>query len=84
MTIDPATTNSASRPNYARGYLEAMALAGGVSPQEAVYVGDNYYTDIVGANGIGMRAILVDEHELFSDIDADCLVLRQLAELEIL
>jgi HAD superfamily hydrolase (TIGR01549 family) len=62
-------------------YLQALALAGGVSPQEAVYVGDNYYTDIVGANGIGMRAILVDEHELFSDIAADCLVLRQLAEL---
>jgi len=38
-----------------------MALArAGVRPAEAVYVGDLYAVDVLGARGAGMEAILID------------------------
>lgn len=43
---------------FARGYRRACALLG-VSVPDAVMVGDQTYTDILGAHVAGMRAILV-------------------------
>ncbi len=51
----------------------------GIPPQEAVYVGDNFYADIIGAQNAGMGAILVDPDGLFPD--ARCPVIRQIGEL---
>lgn len=34
----------------------------GVSPTEAIHVGDHHYADIVGATAVGMKAVLIDRH----------------------
>lgn len=43
----------------------ALQMAGNLSPTQVVYVGDNYYADVVGALNVGMDAILVDPHDIF-------------------
>lgn len=59
----------------------ARALSeSGSEPHEAVYIGDNYYADIVGAQRAGIQPILLDPEEIFPD--ADCTVIRNLEELE--
>ncbi len=42
----------------------------GVAPEAAVYIGDNYYADIVGAANAGLDAILVDWRRVFTDVRA--------------
>jgi putative hydrolase of the HAD superfamily len=37
----------------------ALAAVGGVAPEHAVFVGDRPWDDIAGAQGVGMRAVLV-------------------------
>ncbi|MFC4599849.1 HAD family hydrolase [Cohnella hongkongensis] len=40
-----------------------MALArGGVSASEALYIGDNYYDDVVGSQKVGMHCLLVNAY----------------------
>jgi putative hydrolase of the HAD superfamily len=51
-----------------------------VKPNEAIYVGDQYQIDVVGANGVGMRGILIDRHDFFGDI-SDSIRIRSLAEV---
>lgn len=43
----------------------------GVEPEEALYVGDIYEIDVVGARGAGMRAMLVDPLDRWGDLDCD-------------
>jgi putative hydrolase of the HAD superfamily len=43
----------------------------GVAPEEAVYVGDIYEIDVVGARGAGMAAVLVDPLNRWTDLDCD-------------
>ena len=62
-------------------FEQALQLGGGVAPKEAVYVGDNYYADVVGAHGVGMRAVLVDEEGAFPEAKDECWVVSQLSEL---
>jgi HAD superfamily hydrolase (TIGR01549 family) len=50
-------------------FQKALALAGGVDPSKALYIGDNYYADIVGARNIGMDAVLLDPRRIFIDLD---------------
>ena len=50
----------------------------GVAPCEAVYVGDLYAIDVIGARAVGMDAILVDP--LLSD-ERDCPRIRSVSEL---
>ncbi len=42
----------------------------GVGSDEAIYIGDNYYADIVGAREAGLDAILVDWRRVFTDVPA--------------
>jgi putative hydrolase of the HAD superfamily len=58
---------SAYKPD-AKIFLEALKMAGNVSPNRAVYVGDNYYADIVGARGVGMDCVLVDPRGVFEGL----------------
>jgi HAD superfamily hydrolase (TIGR01549 family) len=51
-----------------------------VKPAEAIYVGDQYQIDILGAEGVGMRGILIDRHDYFADI-SDATRIRNLAEV---
>jgi putative hydrolase of the HAD superfamily len=48
-------------------FRQALQLAGDVPPQQALYVGDNYFADVMGALSVGMDALLVDPHDVFRD-----------------
>ena len=41
----------------------------GIAPHEAVYVGDSYNTDVVGAQEAGLRAVLFDPYNLQSELN---------------
>lgn len=43
-------------------FQQALKATGGES-QTAVYVGDSFAADYIGAKGIGMRCLLIDPHE---------------------
>jgi putative hydrolase of the HAD superfamily len=53
---------------------------GDVKPAEAIYVGDQYQVDVLGAREAGMQGILIDRHDYYQDI-TDCPRLRSLTEL---
>jgi putative hydrolase of the HAD superfamily len=59
-------------------FEEALVRAS-AKPEEAIYVGDNYYADILGARKVGIQPILLDPHDHFPE--ADCHIIRSLAEL---
>ena len=54
------------RPEIFQAALERA----GVGPDAAIYIGDNYYADIVGAREADMAAILVDWRRVFTDVPA--------------
>jgi len=60
-------------------FLAALARAG-VDASEAVYVGDQYQTDVVGARGVGIAPILIDRYDLLPEV-SDCPRIHSLAEL---
>ncbi|MCL4505914.1 MAG: HAD family hydrolase [Chloroflexi bacterium] len=45
----------------------ALQMAGDLQAQQTLYVGDNYYADIVGALNVGMDAVLIDPRDIFRD-----------------
>lgn len=51
----------------------------GVDPSESIYVGDNYYADVVGARQAGMRPVLLDVIGLFTD--PDCPVIQSHSQI---
>lgn len=51
----------------------------GIPAGEIIYVGDNYYADVVGANNAGLVPVLVDPEGIFPD--AGCNVIHQVGEL---
>jgi HAD superfamily hydrolase (TIGR01662 family) len=50
-----------------------------VTAPETVYVGDNYYADIVGARRAGLQAVLYDPDHIFPE--ADCVTIHSFDEL---
>lgn len=60
-------------------FEEAMRRAG-VQPSQAIYVGDQYQVECVGADRAGMRGILLDRGGYSQEI-TDCPRIRSLAEL---
>ncbi|MDE2180371.1 MAG: HAD-IA family hydrolase [candidate division NC10 bacterium] len=50
----------------------------GISPAEALYIGDLYSIDVVGSRAAGMRAILLDPVGLWAEVD--CPKARDLSE----
>jgi HAD superfamily hydrolase (TIGR01662 family) len=50
-----------------------------VKPAELVYVGDNFFADVVGAQRAGVHAVLFDPHGIFPD--PGCPVIKSFAEL---
>lgn len=50
-----------------------------VTAQEAVYVGDNYFADVVGSRRAGLTPILYDPAGIFPE--ADCTVIKSFDEL---
>jgi HAD superfamily hydrolase (TIGR01509 family) len=59
-------------------FHKALQMAG-ASPESAVYVGDNYYADIVGSRKAGLTPILIDRRDIFPE--ADCRKIKAIAEL---
>ena len=51
-----------------------------VEPTEAVHVGDQYNSDVVGARGVGMTPILIDRDGLQTHVN-DCIKVRGLMEV---
>lgn len=67
---------------YAKPSVEVFRAAldrAGVAPREAVYVGDTYYLDIIGARSAGLHAALIDREGVSPPLDTP--VLRRLDEV---
>ncbi len=60
-------------------FQEALRRAG-VQPSEALYIGDQYQVDVVGARGVGMKGILIDRNDYYGD-DIDCPKISSLAQV---
>ncbi len=60
-------------------FLAALERAG-VNALEAIYVGDQYATDVIGARGVGMKPILIDRYGVMPDVE-DCPRISGLDEL---
>jgi len=59
-------------------FERALELAG-TSALETMYIGDNYFADVVGSRRAGLRPVLYDPGTLFPE--ADCAVIKSFAEL---
>ncbi len=57
-----------------------MALdRAGVTPEQAVHVGDHFYADVLGARSAGIKPVLVDRHGYAPS--GDCAIVASLDEL---
>jgi putative hydrolase of the HAD superfamily len=65
-------------PEIFHAALKAM----GAEPEESVYVGDIYSVDYLGATGVGMYGVLIDELGTYDGLDLPRI--GKLAELELL
>lgn len=52
----------------------------GAAPEEVVHVGDQIRSDVLGAQGVGMQAVLIDRSGYGPD-DVDCVKISSLSEL---
>jgi FMN phosphatase YigB (HAD superfamily) len=52
-------------------FRQALAVGGDVPAQRAIHIGDNYYTDGIGARQAGISVILIDSHAIFQDVAGD-------------
>jgi HAD superfamily hydrolase (TIGR01549 family) len=60
--------------------FQAALKKANIKANEALYVGDQYQIDIVGAQGVGIKALLIDRNDYFADI-TDCPRIHDLAEI---
>jgi putative hydrolase of the HAD superfamily len=56
-------------------FQHALALLN-TRPEQTIYVGDNYFADILGATSAGLRPVLLDPEGLFPE--AACPVITSL------
>ena len=49
------------------------------SPERVIYIGDNFYADIMGAQNAGIQPVLLDEKGIFPE--AECTVISKLGKL---
>jgi len=61
-------------------FQEALKRAGVRAP-EAIYIGDQYQIDVVGANRVGMKGILLDRGGYFNEI-TDCPRIQSLTQIK--
>ncbi len=60
-------------------FLAALQKAG-VTPSEAVHVGDQYQLDVAGARGVGIKPLLLDRYNLYPEVN-DCPRIHSLTEV---
>lgn len=61
------------------GIFEHGLLRASVTAAEAIYVGDNYYADVVGARNAGLKPVLYDPLGIFPE--PDCTAIKSFDEL---
>ena len=61
------------------GLFEQALKRAGLAAREAVYVGDNYFADVIGSRRAGLRPVLYDPDAIFPE--ADCITIRSFDEL---
>lgn len=59
--------------------FENLVAFSGHSSGELLYIGDNYYADVLGARNAGIEAVLLNWNGLYSDVD--CTEIRSIPEL---
>ena len=52
-----------------------------VKPADAVYVGDNYFADVVGALRAGLQPVLFDPKRIFPEAESECPVIKSFGQL---
>jgi len=62
-----------------RGIFDEGLRRAGTSASETMYVGDNYFADVVGSRRAGLWPVLYDPDIIFPD--ADCTTMRSFDEL---
>lgn len=62
------------------GVFEHALDRANVTAQETVYVGDNYFADIVGSRRAGLHPVLYDPRGIFPE--ADCVTIHSFDELQ--
>ncbi len=62
-------------------FAHALTLGGSLQPREAVYVGDNYYADALGAHRAGLHPILIDPLRAFPEAETIGSVVQSLPEI---
>ncbi|MCC7008146.1 MAG: HAD family hydrolase [Acidobacteria bacterium] len=50
-------------------FFQRLLARAGSRAETTVHVGDLFHVDVVGARRAGLRAILLDEHDLYGDMD---------------
>ncbi len=60
-------------------FREALRQAG-VEPSEAIYVGDQYQIDVVGASEAGIKGVLLDRGDDFREV-TDCPRIQNLTDV---
>lgn len=61
------------------GLFEHALRRAGLRAREAVYVGDNYFADVIGSRRAGLTPVLYDPDGIFPE--ADCLTIRSFDDL---
>lgn len=61
------------------GIFTAALARLGTAAGETLYLGDNYYADVLGARGAGLPAVLIDPDEIFAE--TDCPKIKRVGEL---
>ncbi len=60
-------------------FLAALEQAK-ANASEAVYIGDQYETDVVGVRGVGIKPVLIDRWDLLPEV-SDCPRIHSLTEM---
>jgi putative hydrolase of the HAD superfamily len=60
-------------------FFERALERSGARKETTIHVGDLYHVDVVGARNAGLRGVLLDEADLYADVD--CPRVRSLGEL---
>ena len=61
------------------GIFEHAIKLSGTTPEQTLYIGDNYFADVVGARRAGLQPVLYDPRRLFHE--PGCPVITSLNEL---
>jgi len=75
VTSEEAGANKPKPPIFLLALKKAKVYA-----QEAIYVGDQYGTDVLGAKRVGISPILLDRYDLAPDV-SDCPRIHSLLEI---